>query len=117
MENELVKKLTSKNNRDFELAALQIINNSDVEAFKSLVEKSDFLFDFVKSNVIKRLSKVIDENNYKNLFKFLKIYSPDYEELIISSFVKYANEESISTIPTIFAFIESFFILPLNKVS
>ncbi len=93
MENEIVKKLTSKNSSDFEPAALHIINNSDVEAFEALVEKSDFLFDFVKNNVIKRLSKVIDENNYQNLFKFLKIYSPDYEELIVSSFVKYADED------------------------
>jgi len=93
MDNEFVKKLTGKNNRDFEFAAAHIINNSDVDAFSALVAKSDFLFDFIKENVKKRLSNVITNYNYKNLLPFLTVYSPDYEELIISTLVKFADEE------------------------
>lgn len=93
MTNEFVKKLTGKNPKDFEFAAEHIINNCDVQAFSALVEQSDFLFDFIKKNVEKRLSAAINETNYKNLFKFLKIYSPDYEEVIVSTFVKFADED------------------------
>jgi hypothetical protein len=89
MENELVKKLCAK--KDFENAALAIINNADVQAFEALVEKSDFLFDFVKQNVISRLQNCINKNNYKNLLNFLKIYSYDYENLIISNLKKFAD--------------------------
>ena len=46
-----LKKLTGKNPKDFESVAYNLINNSDVELFKELVEKEDFLFDFVKKNV------------------------------------------------------------------
>jgi len=92
-ENEYVKKLTGKNNRDFEYAAAHIVNDSDVGAFQALVAKSDFLFDFIKENVKKRLSNAITKDNYKNLFKFLKIYSSDYEDLFVSTFVKFANED------------------------
>lgn len=93
MSNEYVKKLTGKNPQDFEFAAAHIINDCDVEAFSALVEQSDFLFDFIKKNVEHRLSNVITSDNYKNLLSFLKIYSPDYEDLIVSTFVKFANED------------------------
>lgn len=93
MTNEYVKKLTGKNNNDFEFAAAHIINNCDVDAFKALVEKSDFLFDFIKENVKKRLSNVITNYNYKNLLNFLTVYSPDYEDLIVSTLVKFADED------------------------
>lgn len=93
MDNEYVKKLIGKNQQDFEFAAAHIINNSDVEAFRVLVKNSNFLFDFVKENVKNRLANVINKNNYKNLFPFLKIYSDDFEDLIISTLVKFANEE------------------------
>lgn len=93
MKNELVKKLTCKNQNDFEFAAKAIVNSADVGAFSDLVEQSDFLFDFIKSNVSKRLSGVVNQDNHLNLLKFLKIYSPDYEEFIVSSLVKFADED------------------------
>src|SRR5574344_281568 len=93
MENEFVKKLTSKNQNDFEIAASHIINECDVDAFSALVDKDEFLFDFVKENVKKRLGKVLNKENFTNLFNFLKVYSSEYEDLIISTFVKYADEE------------------------
>jgi hypothetical protein len=93
MDNEYVKKLTGKQPKDFEFAAAHIINNCDTQAFSALVEKSDFLFDFIKENVKKRLANVITNYNYKNLLCFLKTYSPDYEEFIVSTLVKFADED------------------------
>lgn len=91
--NEYVKKLTGKNPKDFEFAAAHIINNSDVEAFCVLVQQSDFLFDFIKQNVEKRLFTAVNANNYKNLMNFLTVYSPDYENFIVSTLVKFADED------------------------
>lgn len=93
MENEYVKKLTGKNPKDFEFAAAHIVNECDAEAFGALVEKSDFLFDFIKENVKKRLASVVTNYNYKNLLCFLKTYSYDYEDFIISILVKFADED------------------------
>lgn len=93
MVNDLVKKLTGKNPSEFEFAAAQIVNNSDVETFGALVAQSDFLFDFIKKNVNQRLTNVVNKGNYKNLMSFLTIYSHDYEDFIISSLAKFANED------------------------
>lgn len=97
MPKEYVKKLTGKNPKDFEFAAAHIINDCDLEAFSALVEQSDFLFDFIKKNVEQRLLNVINSSNYKNLLLFLKIYSHDYEDLIVSSLVKFADEDLTDT--------------------
>lgn len=93
MPKEYVKKLTGKNPKDFASAASHIINNSDVKAFSILVEQSDFLFDFIKENVKNRLSNAITNYNYKNLFSFMKIYSSDYEDFIVSALVQFADED------------------------
>lgn len=87
------KKLTGKNPKDFEPVAYSLINNCDIELFSELVSKEDFLFEFVKQNVATRLEKVCNEKNYLNLLEFLKFYSPSYEEFIVSTLVKYADED------------------------
>ena len=45
----LVKKLTSKNKPDYEMAASHIISNADFKTFEELVNQDDFLFDFIKN--------------------------------------------------------------------
>ncbi len=93
MQNEIVKKLTGKNPQDFEFAAAHIIGKSDTEAFQELVDKSDFLFDFIKQNVKKRLSHATNAFNFRNILNFLKIYSPDFEDYIVDTLVKFADED------------------------
>lgn len=87
------KKLTGKNPKDFEPVACSLINNPDVGLFAELVEKDDFLFDFVKQNVASRLEKACNSSNYLNLLNFLKFYSPSYEEFIVSTLARYADED------------------------
>ena len=91
--NDKLKKLTSKNPRDFEEVAYNLINLPDVELFAQLVEHNDFLFDFVKQNVATRLARCCNSSNYNNLLKLMKYYSPDYEEFIVSTLAKFADEE------------------------
>lgn len=87
-----IKKLTGKNQSEYEAVAGEIINNADVSLFKELVSRDDFLFDFIKSNVAQRLEKACNKDNYKNLLKFLNIYSPYYEDFIASTLAQYGDD-------------------------
>lgn len=91
--SDKLKKLTGKNPKDFESVAFNLINNSDEELFCELVSQDDFLFDFVKQNVARRLEKVCNESNYLNLLNFLKYYSASYEGFIVSILARYADED------------------------
>lgn len=90
---QLIKDITAKDEPKALIAAQQLVDTANVEAYQMLVSKSEFLFDFVKNNVCKRLSKVINENNYRNLFCFLTVYSPDFEDVVVASLAKFANEQ------------------------
>lgn len=90
---ENLKKLTGKNKNDYEAVAKHLVDDCDVELFKELVDNDDFLFDFVKNNVAQRLENAVNQNNYQNLVEFLKYYSQSYEDVIIDSLVKYADED------------------------
>lgn len=91
--SENLKKLTGKNKNDYEQVAKMMIDTADVELFKELVENDDFLFDFVKQNVAQRLKNACNEQNYQNLLKFFDFYSPFYDEFIVTTLAKYADED------------------------
>ena len=91
--SEQLKKLTGKNKNDYEAIAKDLVNKPDIELFKELVENDDFLFDFIKNNVADRIANQINESNYLNLIEFLKYYSPSYEDVIVSAFIKYADDD------------------------
>ena len=88
-----LKKLTGKNKNDYEAVAKHLVDDCDVELFKELVDNDDFLFDFVKNNVAQRIENAVNQNNYQNLVEFLKYYSQSYEDAIVGSLVKYADED------------------------
>lgn len=100
--NDLIKKLSGKNKNDYEQVAKEMIDNADVALFKELVANDDFLFDFVKQNVAERLANACNETNYKNLLKFFVCYSPYYDDFIISTLAKYADEDLTDEILEIF---------------
>lgn len=100
--NEKLKKLSGKNKTDYEQVAKEMIDNADVALFKELVNNDDFLFDFVKQNVAERLANACNETNYKNLLKFFVCYSPYYDDFIISTLAKYADEDLTDEILEIF---------------
>ena len=88
-----LKKLTGKNKNDYEAVAKHLVDDCDVELFKELVDNDDFLFDFVKNNVAQRIENAVNQNNSQNLVEFLKYYSQSYEDVIIGSLVKFADED------------------------
>ncbi len=89
----MLKKLTGKNPKDYEYAARCIMDNADERLFAELVEKDSFLFDFVKQNVAQRLENATNDHNWQSVIPFLKYYSPYYEEFIVSTLAKYADDD------------------------
>ena len=79
---DLFKAIISKNPAEFEEAAKILVNSPDIELFEKLVKQDDFLFDFVKNNVAKRIYNACNKGNYKNLLKFFDYYSPSYDDVI-----------------------------------
>lgn len=94
MENikQKIKDLTSKDEKKALSAAYEMVNNSDTELFRELVQTSEYLFQFVKDNVAQRIDKVVNKQNFKNLFNFFRIYSSDYDYVFAEIIAKYADE-------------------------
>lgn len=84
--------ITAKDENKAAIAAKYLIDNSDIELFKILADKTDYLFDFVKDNVRRRIENVVNKDNFKNLLKFFTCYSPEYDDLFASILAKYADE-------------------------
>ena len=61
---DLFKALTGKNPAEFERAAQILVETPDIELFKKLVKQEDFLFDFVKNNVAKRIQNACKKEDY-----------------------------------------------------
>lgn len=89
---DLIKKLTGKNPSEYEPIAKAMIDNSDIELFKKLVEQDDFLFEFIKDNVAKRIQKACNSDNYINLLDFLGVYSPSYDTVIAEVLYNYGGD-------------------------
>lgn len=91
---ESLKKLTGKNPADYEPVARSLVDNPDVNLFKELVNKDDFLFAYIKQNVAKRIYNACSEKNYKNLYQFLPYYSPYYDDMIVSVLARFDKVEA-----------------------
>lgn len=90
---DLFKALTGKNPAEFERAAQILVETPDIELFKKLVKQEDFLFDFVKNNVAKRIQNACKKENYRNLLKFSEYYSPSYSNVIAEVLHQYGGNE------------------------
>lgn len=90
---EYLKLLIGKDESSAVNAASYLVNSADTNLYKALVEKSDFLFDFVRNNVCKRIESVITKDNFKNVIKFFDVYSSYYDDLFASIISKHANED------------------------
>lgn len=93
---DLIKDLTGKDPKGYEPVASRIVNTPDLNLFSKLIEKDDFLFDFVKHNVAHRLADACNNSNFMNLFKLMKVYSPSYDEFIASTIAQYADKGVIN---------------------
>ena len=99
---DLLKSITGKNPAEFEQASEILVNTPDIELFKKLVTQDEFLFDFVKQNVSKRIKKAINKDNYINIFKFWDYYSPSYDEMFADVLLNFGGAELIPTVKEYF---------------
>ena len=90
---DLIKKLTGKNPSEYEMVAKSLVDNSDVELFAKLVKQEDFLFDFIKDNVAKRIQKACNKDNYLHLLDFFEYYSPSYDAMIARVLHSFSGDE------------------------
>ncbi len=88
-----LKNLTGKDEQKAQEAACYLVDNADLDLFKALVDKTDFLFDFIRNNVSKRITKAVNKDNCLNLIKFFDVYSLYYDDLFASILAKHANED------------------------
>ena len=95
---DLIKKLTGKNPSEYEMVAKSLVDNSDVELFAKLVKQDDFLFDFIKDNVAKRIQSVCNKENYLNLLNFFEHYSPSYDTMIARVLYSFSGDELLPEI-------------------
>lgn len=99
---DLIKKLTGKNPAEYEAVAKSLVDNSDVALFAKLVKQDDFLFDFVKNNVAKRIQMACNKNNYLNLLNFFEYYSPSYDTVFAEVLYKFGGVELLPVIKEIY---------------
>ncbi|MBQ9246783.1 HEAT repeat domain-containing protein [bacterium] len=90
---EYLKALTGKDEAKAMDAALYLVNTADVELYRMLVDKSDYLFDFIRNNICKRIEKAVSKDNFKNIIKFFDIYCIYYDELFANILAKHANQD------------------------
>ncbi len=99
---DLIKKLTGKNPTEYEAVAKSLVDNSDEDLFAKLVKQDDFLFDFIKDNVAKRIQSACNKDNYLHLLDFLEYYSPSYDTMIARVLYSFSGDELIADMKEFF---------------
>ena len=74
----------------------------DIELFKKLVKQDDFLFDFVKNNVAKRIQQACNKDNYLNLLEFTDYYSHSYAGVITEVLHHFGGLDILPEIKSLF---------------
>lgn len=88
-----LKNLTGKDETKAQEAANFLVDCSDISLFKKLVEKTDYLYEFVRNNVSHRIDNAVNNSNYKNILNFFSVYSSYYDDLFAFILAKHADEE------------------------
>ena len=88
-----IKNITSKDIKLSQNTIIDMIKTSNIESFKLLCEKSDFIFPFLKERISKDFVELIEKQDLKAVFEFSKNYCSDFEDLIVNSCLKFANED------------------------
>ena len=100
--NNFIKNITSKDNQLSLKTTETLIKSENLDLFRELCEKADFIFPFLKEKIIKNFVKLVNKEDLKNVFNFTKIYCEDFEDLIVNSWTKFANEDLTDEILELF---------------
>lgn len=101
-DKNFIKNITSKDIKLSQNTIKTLIKTANVEEYGELVEKADFIFPFLKERISRDFVKLVEEEDLKAVFEFSKIYCPDFENMIVESWAKFANEDLTDEILNIF---------------
>ena len=100
--SNLLKNIISKDKNLSENTIKELIKTQNSAGFRELCEKSDFIFPYIREKIINNFVKIINNNDLKTIFEFSKTYSYDFEDIIVKSWLKFANESLTDEILELF---------------
>lgn len=100
--DNFIKNITSKDIKLSKDTIIALIKTADIKHFEELCKKSEFIFPFLKERIINDFVKLINKEDLKTIFEFSKIYSSDFEDLIVESWLKFAQEDLTDEILDLF---------------
>ena len=101
-ETNFIKNITSKDIKLSHQTIENMIKAKDIEPFKLLCEKSDFIFPFLKERIAADFIKLIKKEDLNAVFEFSKIYCADFEDMIVNSWIKFASQDLTDEILDLF---------------
>ena len=93
LKTQNAKNIISKDVNVSKKAAANIVDGCDFESYKTLCENSCDIFDFLIDKIIKNLISSTNKDNLKSTFEFAKLYNPVFEDYILSSWFKFADDD------------------------
>lgn len=101
-EKNLIKNITSKDTVLAKDTIKSLIQGADIKQFQELCDSSDFIFPFLKDRIIDDFVTLVNKEDLKTVFEFSSIYSSDFEDLIVESWLKFATEDLTDEILELF---------------
>ncbi|HSA05919.1 MAG TPA: hypothetical protein P5556_01925 [Candidatus Gastranaerophilales bacterium] len=92
LENQTVSELLGKNKQKTQEAAKKIINTPDIDAWKCLLENSDYVFSYIKHKAGKALANEITKENTDKVIELFKFHEGDWDEYLAEGLSRNADE-------------------------
>ncbi len=86
--NKRAAELLGKDKFKSEKAANKIINDTDLEAWKCIIDNAEFIFSYIKEKAGRKLAFAINKDNYTNIFKFFKYYAEELDYFLVEPLTK-----------------------------
>lgn len=97
-----IKNITSKDIAQSNSTIKNMIKTANVADFNLLCQSAEYIFPFLKERITRDFVKIINKENLNVVFEFSKIYCSDFEDLIVNSWIKFANEDLTDEILDLF---------------
>ena len=97
-----IKNVTSKDIAQSNNTIKNMIKTANIADFKLLCENAEYIFPFLKERITRDFVKIINKENLNVIFEFSKIYCSHFEDLIVNSWIKFANEDLTDEILDLF---------------
>ena len=93
LSNNYAADLIGKDRQKAQSAADYIINKQDIDAWKCLIDNSEYLFGYIKERAGNYIAKAITRENYLNILPLLKFNSPDWDGFIAQALKNFADDK------------------------